>query len=107
MTNYTIQLVEGIKVIENVSAQVIRNPNVTIALIWLMLFVLIFLTFIHVFQKLLESLIENKKSRIIKRYVIVLTILFIFLFILVKIAITYPSINLLKPIADWFGIPYK
>jgi Na+/proline symporter len=107
MTNYTVQLVEGIKVTENVSVQVIRNPNVTIVLIWLMLFVLTFLTFIHVFQKLLESVIENKKSKIIKRYMIVLIILFIFLIILVKIAITYPSINLLKPIADWFGIPYK
>jgi|GEM_PF-6126583 len=107
MTNYIIEFIEGMKITESVSVQVIRNPTVTIALIWLMLFVLTFLSFIYIFQKLLESVIENKKSKIIKRYMMVLIILFIVLIVLVQIAITYPSINLLKPIADWFNIPYE
>lgn len=107
MVNYTKEVADVVNLTDTVSLKVIRNPNVVIALVWLMIFVLAFLSFVFIFQKFLESVIEEKESKITKRYLIVLIILGLILFILVHIARTYGHINLLKPIADYFGIPYQ
>ena len=107
MVMYVREIHEGINITSSVITKVTRNPQVTIALVWLMIFIAVFFSLIFVLQKLLECWVEKKKREIKKRYLFVLISLLFLLFVLISIAIHYPSINLLKPISDWFGIPYR
>jgi Na+/proline symporter len=107
MVNYTRELSDAFRASDTISVQVARNPNVVIALTWLMAFVLFFLTFVWVFQKVIESVVEKDKRKNLKGYLIKLLILGLILFGLIQIAISYGPVNLLKPISSWFGIPYE
>ncbi len=106
MVNYTIVINESIKVTPTVIAKLTRNPTLISVLIWLMFFVIVFLSFIFVLQKLIECWAEKKKKEVFKRYLFLSFLLFLFLIFLLYVAIHYSSFNLLKPISDWFGIPY-
>ena len=107
MATYTREIYENISITSSTVTQVTRNPQVIIALVWLMIFIAVFLSLIFVLQKLLECIVEKKKKETRDRCLCVLGFLLFILGILIWIAIIYPHVNLLKPISDWFGIPYE
>jgi hypothetical protein len=78
-----------------------RNPQVVIALIWLMSFASLFWIFQHFLVKFLEDPKEKNW-----RYLVYAIGSFSLLGLLIALAIHWPSPNLLKPIADWFFIEY-
>lgn len=95
------------KITDIVSIQVTRSLDVVFALIWLMLFVLFFLCLVWAFQKFIESLVEKEKRKNWKKYLMTIFLLALGLACLIWYATFYsPTINLIKPIANWFNIPY-
>jgi len=106
MANITKAVADATVLNETFSQSMIRNPQVIIALFWVMSFVLIFSSIVWVIQKILESWAEKKKENM-KRYLWILFLLFLILIAFSYFSITYSSINFLKPIANWFNIPYE
>jgi len=91
----------------DVIVTITRNPLIwKVLLPWLLSFLTLFLIFQHFLIRSINKKFIKKEDNWIKDFLISVTAL-IFMILMIDFAVHYGPINLLKPISNWFNIPYN